>query len=469
VNIYSNKELNQALPGISGSGRAVVARRDHPFVVVGLGETGLSCVRHLMNLGAKFAVVDSREAPPGVDALRELFPNAPLHTGSLTESSLENANVVVLSPGVPREHPAVVAALASGCSVIGDIELFARCVQGPVSGITGSNGKSTVTCMLGAMFDQAGQHVSIGGNLGPPALDLLSDEDAQGYVLELSSFQLESTESLELAVGTILNVSEDHLDRYVDMAAYVDAKARILDLSNVVVLPPELVSLLPPGGSPTVKTFSSDTGVDVDYGIGRHQGQDWLMTPSGPLLPVDEVGVPGRHNVANALAAAAMAEVHGLELEVISVGLREFKGLEHRCQLVSCAGGRRWINDSKATNVGATRAAVQGLAADGPIILIAGGQGKGGDFSPLNDVARDAVRYAVLIGEDAPLIRDALDTSCEMIDAPDMRAAVRIARDLAQAGDTVLLSPACASFDMYDNYQARGRDFVACVQAEVGL
>ena len=451
-----------------GKARAHVSDAQPSIVIAGAGETGLSVARHLNRLDTRFDVVDSRETPPNRHAFAELEKNRKLDVLPLCDKTLVAASEIVLSPGIPREERAVAGAIARGCSVVGDIELFARCVEGDVYGITGSNGKSTVTTMLRDILRGDGQRVVAGGNLGPPALDLLT-LDVSTYVLELSSFQLESTESLRVAAGAVLNISEDHQDRYESMSSYLAAKMRLADMSQHLVVPIELVPMVPARAPETLHTFSHRLDVDADFGLVSHTGQDWLYLPSGLLMPRHELGAPGLHNVANALAACALAWTQGVNPQAMREALRKFSGLEHRCQRVIEVDGVRWINDSKATNVGATQAAIAGLAPDGPILWLAGGVGKDADFSPLAQAVVSGVRHAILFGEDAELIEGVVKDQVQTTRVSDLRAAVVKASELAQTGDSVLLSPACASFDMFKNYADRGRQFAQLVNEVVEL
>jgi len=434
--------------------------------IAGAGETGLSVARHLCRLGTRFGVVDSREEPPNRHVFAKLANDPNLKVLPLHDQTLAGANEIVLSPGIPREERAVAAAIARGCTVVGDIELFARCAEGMVYSITGSNGKSTVTSMLHDILQSDGQRVVAGGNLGPPALDLLT-LDASTYVLELSSFQLESTESLRVAAGAVLNICEDHQDRYESMSAYLAAKMRLADMSEHLVVPVELLPMVPARSPETLHTFSQSLGVDSDFKLVSHNGQEWLHLPSGPLMSRHELGAPGLHNVANALAACALAWTQGVSPYAMREALRGFSGLEHRCQRVSEVNGVRWINDSKATNVGATQAAIAGLAPDGPILWLAGGVGKDADFSPLAETVAYGVRHAILFGEDADRIEAAVKARVQTTRVSDLRAAVVKASELARMGDSVLLSPACASFDMFTSYVDRGQQFSRLVSEVV--
>ncbi len=433
-------------------------------LIIGLGKTGLSCARYLVARGVEVAVADSRTEPPGLAALREELPDVALFLGDYPEQAIARAELVVVSPGVALSHPALAAAAARGQDVIGDIELFARAVQGStnVAAITGANGKSTVTTLLGQMAQAAGRTVRVGGNLGTPALELLQDSEPDLYVLELSSFQLEGTRSLNAAAATVLNITPDHMDRYRSVADYSAAKQRIFHGDGVMVLnadDPAVLAMAVPGRR--VTHFTLGLPGAGDYGVRMHDGAEWLACGSETLLPVSELRIPGRHNVANALAALALGAALGLPLAAMLITLRAFAGLPHRTQWVATRDGVTWYNDSKGTNVGATLAAVSGMP--GQVVLIAGGDGKGADFTPLRAAVAQKARAVVLIGRDAPLIEAALVNAAPILHARDMDEAVQRAAAVAQPGDAVLLSPACASFDMYDNYEHRGRVFTDAV------
>jgi UDP-N-acetylmuramoylalanine--D-glutamate ligase len=431
-------------------------------LVVGLGRTGVAAVRWLRAQGESVTVTDSRAQPPGLEALGGLSASLPMHLGGFDPALLEDTDRVVLSPGVSREEPLIRAALKRGIAVLGDIELFARARNAPTVAITGTNGKSTVTSLVAEMARAAGRRVLAGGNLGEPALDLLSQPAPELYVLELSSFQLESTESLELLAAAVLNLTPDHLDRYPSLAEYGAAKARVFAhaATAIVNLDDPNVAAMPARGQRRVG-FSL-TRDDADWGLRLHRGASWLARGAEPLLPLADLRLPGRHNAANALAALAVGAVAGLELEPMLSTLTRFAGLAHRSQWVAERHGVRFVDDSKGTNVGATLAAVAGL--DGPIVLIAGGDGKGQDFSPLAAAFRGKVRHAVLIGRDREQLAGALAGACTVEFAPDMDAAVLAAARAAQPGDLVLLSPACASLDMYRDYAQRGELFAAAAR-----
>ncbi len=350
-------------------------------VVVGLGKTGLSVVRYLRAQGTPVAVTDTRAAPPGLAALRELAPEITVRAGGLDAQLLSDAGAIVVSPGVAARGAFFDAARERGLPVFGDIELFARAARAPVVGVTGTNGKSTVTTLIGRMAQRAGRRTRVGGNLGEPALELL-DPTAELYVLELSSYQLDTTESLTLSAAAVLNVTADHLDRYASLAEYAAAKARIFRRCGTAVLNADDPLVAPMGELAQRRLrFSLNPDAGADYTLLRHNGQEWLARGAERLLPLHELRLTGRHNAANALAALALGEALNLPRAAMLDELREFPGLPHRTAWVADIGGVRYIDDSKGTNVGATLAAIAGL--DGPLLLIAGGDGKGQDFAPL--------------------------------------------------------------------------------------
>lgn len=435
-------------------------------VIVGLGATGLSVARHLAARGQRLVVVDSRLDPPGLTELARVLPEVPVELGEIREQTLCEADRLVVSPGLPLSHPAIRAAAGNGVEITGDIQLFADEAAAPMIAITGSNGKSTVTTLVAEMAREAGVDVQVGGNLGEPALNLLRD-DCQLYVLELSSFQLELVDNLGAEVATVLNISPDHMDRYADLQSYHAAKHRIFRGVHQVVINRQ-DALSHPLVPASVKTwsFGLDTPDFKGFGTVRHGEEDWLCFEREPLMPVAEMPMRGRHNLANGLAALALGHAAGLPMDAMLRALRRFPGLPHRCQFVASVNGVYWINDSKATNVGAAVAAIEGLAGPEPdLILIAGGQGKGQDFRALGGAARGRVRQAVLIGEDASRVAEGLKGFCEVIYATSLSAAVAVAAETAVPGDKVLLSPACASFDMFDGFADRGERFSRAVEA----
>ena len=434
-------------------------------LVVGLGKTGLSCARYLAARGWQVAVTDSREQPPGLEALRRELPDVGLFLGGFATEAFEHADLLVMSPGVPLATPEVEAARARGVPAVGDVELFAHEVAAPVAAITGSNGKSTVTTLLGLMAREAGLAAGVGGNLGEPVLDLL-ERPAQLYVVELSSFQLETTESLAPSVATVLNISPDHMDRYPSLEAYMEAKARIYAGAGVGIynLDDERVMTMP--RAPEALFFTLGEPADgATFGVRELDGEAWLCRGGEPLLAAGELRMAGLHNRANALAALAMGSVLELPLEAMTAVLRRFPGLPHRSEHVATIDGVAWYNDSKGTNPGATVAALEGLA-DGAerTVLIAGGQGKGADFSVLAGPVREHARAVVLLGEDADRLASALAGTVPLVKVEGMRDAVEEAAGLARPGDRVLLSPACASFDQFRNFEHRGEVFRRCVE-----
>jgi len=434
-------------------------------LVLGLGRTGLSCARYLQRKGLEVRVADTRADPPGAVALREQVPAAELRTGAFQLSLLDDVAQVVISPGLALGEPVAAEALRRGLPVVGDIELFARETQAPVAAITGTNGKSTVTALLAELASAAGRTAVAGANLGEPALDLLARPVPQLYVLELSSFQLETTYTLETATATVLNVTPDHLDRYRTLDDYAAAKARIFERCDVAVVNADdpRVRAMSRAGQRVI-TFSLQDPA-ADYFLAREP--ELVLTCRGEaLLPMSALKLQGEHNAANALAALAMCEALELPRAPVLGALGSFGGLPHRSQWVGDLDGVRFVNDSKGTNVGATIAAVSGLA--GPLVLIAGGDGKNQDFDELRPVCRGKVRHVVLIGRDAPRLAAAFDGVCTSERATDMRAAVAAARAAARTGDTVLLSPACASLDMFRDYAHRGEEFAAAVRSLAG-
>ncbi|MFA5679418.1 MAG: UDP-N-acetylmuramoyl-L-alanine--D-glutamate ligase [Pseudomonas sp.] len=434
-------------------------------VVVGIGTTGLSVARFLARRGEAFIMVDTRIDPPGLAQLAQQFPEVGVELGALNEEILCGAARIVVSPGLALDHPALAKARQCGVPITGDIQLFTGQTLAPIVAITGSNGKSTVTTLVGLMAEQAGLDAGVGGNLGMAALDLL-DDSRDLYVLELSSFQLELVDTLDALAATVLNLSPDHLDRYPGMLEYQRAKHRIFRGARQVVSNRQ-DALTQPLVPASVKHWSF--GLDVPelggFGVMAHEGEEWLCFERRPLLAAAELAIKGRHNLANGLAALALGHAVGLSFEPMIEVLKTFRGLPHRCESVAFMDGVTWINDSKATNVGAAVAAIEGLGSDvADIILIAGGQGKGQDFTALGEAARGRVRTAILVGEDAPLLAAQLAPVADVLYATSMEGAVSAAAGAARQGDKVLLSPACASLDMFRDFEDRGRHFAAAVR-----
>ena len=435
-------------------------------LVVGLGLTGLSCVRHLVASGERVAAVDSRQQPPGLQQLQHEFPQVDYQLGPFDADYLCQARRLIMSPGVALAEPAIVEAQAAGVEISSDIDLLCEQVKAPIIAITGSNAKSTVTALVGEMAKQAGLRVAVAGNIGVPVLQLLAQGEFDLYVLELSSFQLEVTHKLAAEVAVILNVSEDHLDRYDSLAAYRCAKQRIFSGAHQWVNNLDDPQL--PGPVANDRRWNYGLGkpaTERDYGLLDLSGEHWLARGQQPLLPVAELRIKGRHNQSNALAALTIAAAAGLDEASCLQALKAFSGLPHRCQWVAEKAGVAYYNDSKGTNTGATLAALEGLANPerASLVLIAGGQGKGADFSVLIPAITAYVHAVVLMGEAAEEM-EALFGGLPGVDSVkvnSMAEAVGAAAALAQPGDIVLLSPACASFDQFAGYADRGERFVA--------
>ncbi|HKC44311.1 MAG TPA: UDP-N-acetylmuramoyl-L-alanine--D-glutamate ligase [Burkholderiales bacterium] len=450
-------------------------------LVLGLGETGLSVARWVAREGGAVRVADTRAVPPALASLRAALPQAEVLTGPFNDALLQGVALVAASPGVPIAEPVVQAALARGLEVVGDIELFARFLARERSArsiaITGTNGKSTVTALAGSMCRAAGLDCEVAGNISPAVLTALLGRLEAGrlpeiWVLELSSFQLETTRSLAADAATVLNVSADHLDRYPSVEAYAAAKACVFERCKVQVLNRDdrySAAMRRPGERAV--TFGLDPApAHEDFGLLKVFGEHWLAMGGTPLVPMRELKLAGLHNAANALAALALCRAVGLPLAPLIGALKGFAGLPHRVERVSEIGGVQFYDDSKGTNVGSTVAALAGLArqlngSGGKVVLIAGGEGKQQDFAPLRAAIADAAHTVVLIGRDAPLIEAAIAGSgAEIARATSMTDAVALAFDAARPGDIVLLSPACASFDMFRDYKERGDVFAAAVR-----
>lgn len=431
-------------------------------VIVGLGATGFSVAAFLAKQGIPFAMMDTRANPPQLEAFKALYPDALLSLGKWDTTLLNRAAQIILSPGIALREPAIAAQIQQGVSVVGDIELFAKSTQQPIIAITGTNAKSTVTTLVGDMAKRAGIKVEVGGNLGTPALDLLSNQDAQLFVLELSSFQLETTFSLKAAVATVLNITPDHMDRYDTLEAYRIAKHRIYSDCQVAVCNrDDLLTDCADHYERAKFYFTLNEPKKNEFGLIKKNNELWLAFENQALMPVRELPVLGRHYQANALAALAIGHGFGLSFEPMLETLRTFQGLPHRCQLVRSTKGVSWYNDSKGTNVGASLAAIEGLGSEisGKLILIAGGIGKNADFSSLVPALQKYVRTVILIGEAAPILAEVIGQAVEVRFASGMEEAVVIADQIAEANDSVLLSPACASFDMFKNFEHRGDVF----------
>lgn len=431
---------------------------DARVLVVGLGETGYSVAQFLLETPIKFAVIDSRKNPPLLESFRQQMPDVALFCGSFTQAAFDVATHLIVSPGVSLQEPMLQQAIVSGGRIMSDIDLFACATDKPVIAITGSNGKSTVTTMMGDLGKSAGVKTAIGGNLGTPALNLLQ-QDADLYVLELSSFQLERTTALNAAAATVLNVTPDHLDRHDGMAAYAEEKQRVYRGDGAVVLniDDECVAAMAIPGRRHYR-FSIQQAADFCL---DDKPDATLMFEDQALMLASELPLEGSHNIANALAALALGYAVGLELQAMCNALKTFKGLPHRMQKVAQFKGVSWVNDSKATNIGAAVAALQGY--QNKVVLIAGGDAKGADMAELAPVVEAKCKSVIVMGKDADLIRQAVESFVPVFSAANMREAVAIAAQQAQSGETVLLSPACASLDQYKSYADRGNKFSEAV------
>lgn len=435
-------------------------------VVAGLGISGVSAVNFLHTRGYQVAVTDSRAIPPGHDQIANAVKTS---FGQLDLELLLAAEEIIISPGLDPKRPEIQAAIAKGIPIISEIQLLRRATDKPIVAITGSNAKSTVTTLIGLMVADAGRKVAVGGNLGRPALDLIKDEP-ELYILELSSFQLETTSNLNAEVAVVLNLSEDHLDRHGDMMGYHTAKHRIFQGVKKVVYNRDdsLTRPLVPDVTP-MQSFGLNAPDINQYGVLReNDGSMWLARGRERLLKSSEMYIQGLHNVANALACLALGEAIGLALDSMLETLKTYKGLEHRCEYVKEVNGVRYYNDSKGTNIGATLAALDGLGAaieaqKAKVAIILGGQGKGQDFTALAPSLGKFAKFAVLIGEDRAIIEKAIQGTTRLLHADSLEQAVLLCQQNTQPNDVVLLSPACASFDMFSGYPQRGQQFVALV------
>ncbi len=437
--------------------RQIKALPDVNYLVVGLGLTGYSVARFLLARGYRCRVQDTRELPPYLGRLRRDYGDVDFNPRPLDDALIAWADALVVSPGLPVQAPEIQRAMRRGKGILGDVELFARLADAPVIAITGSNGKSTVTTLVGEMIRGDGRAVAVGGNLGTPALDLLA-QAPEYYVLELSSYQLETTHSLRPRVAAVLNLCEDHLDRYASYRDYVDAKLRIYRNAEICVSNHD--DLLTHHDSHDLR-FSLDPAADAEFRLKADDG-NWLAHRDEGWIRTGELRISGRHNWANGLASMAIAHALGIGRDAIVDALKNFAGIPHRSQFVAEIDGVEYVNDSKATNVGAALASIEGR--DRQVVLIAGGQSKGADMTIMTDALRRRVRHVLLFGEDAPLLEAAWRGATEIERVRDMREAVVRAYECAEPGDCVLLAPACASFDMYPKFEARGDDFMARVR-----
>jgi len=434
------------------------------ILIVGLGVTGLSVVRFLKQQDKNIVVVDSRNSPPGLKELQTEFSDVDVFLGEFDEAIFMGAQQIIVSPGVTLKEPVIQHAIAQGVNVIGDIELFAQQVNAPVIAVTGSNGKSTVISLLGEMAKTAGINAVVGGNIGVPALQIINP-NAELYILELSSFQLESLYSLKPVAACVLNVSPDHMDRYENLEEYMQAKKNVYRACKVAIINrnDEKVKAME-AGHQFVTGFTLAPPAQGDFGLREFNGETWLCKGGKQLVAEKELKISGTHNMANALAALALGEAASIEMSDMLSALKAFTGLKHRTQWVTNKNNVTWVNDSKGTNVGATLAAITGIKVANKLILIAGGIAKDADFSPLKSAICESVRTVVLMGKDAPQIEQVLQGCVPVFYANDMNDAVQISANLAHPNDTVLLSPACASFDMFNSYEHRGDMFIQAIE-----
>jgi len=455
------------------------------YLILGLGKTGHSIARFLERRNIPFAVFDTRPSPSGLNEFTAEFPGVDVFLADLPVNIYMHLTAIISSPGVALDHPVLQQAITLGIPLFGDIECLAREVQAPIIAITGTNGKSTVTTLVGEMAKAAGLSVAVAGNIGAPVLDLLDDDVRYDlWVLELSSFQLDLTHSLAPIAATILNVSPDHLDRHHTLDAYIQAKQRIYHQAKILLYNRDDILTVPVDSEILPSAHFCSFGLDAPQksieGYLKEHGdvptmQTWGIITEGKinylayglekLMSVDAMLIKGRHNWSNALAACALAQSAGIAFSHMIEVLQRFSGLPHRSQWVRTLDGVEWINDSKGTNIGATVSAISGIGGSmqGKIVLIAGGQGKGADFKELCSPMTDFVRSVVLIGEDADLIEQALADSVHVLRAISLDEAVKVAKIEAKPGDVVLLSPACASLDMFRDFNHRGEVFTAVV------
>lgn len=454
------------------------------YTVVGLGKTGFSCVEFLVNQQLTVYACDTRENPPFLEPAKNLLSEEKISLGKMDENFLEVSDFIILSPGLSRNHPDILKQIEKGKPVIGDVELFCRIVKAPIVAITGTNGKSSVTALVGEMAKSAGVDVKVGGNIGTPVLEFLSEPEPELYVLELSSFQLESTYSLNAEVAVILNLTPDHLDQHGSFENYKKAKFRIFEGSRNVAVNldddeacffprhPGLHSSetrlkwirdLPEMADVQLRTYSIKK--PADFYLQKINDELFLSHDNQPLLSVKELKIKGMHQYSNALAALSIGSLINLPMDTMCEALKKFEGLPHRCQLIKEHHGVLWFNDSKATTVDSTLASVESVAneVDGKVILLAGGQGKQQDFSQLGKISK-YLKAVILFGEDKSLIADVFKKDVDVYLVSDLSEAVSKANKISGSNDAVLLAPACASFDMFKNFEHRGESFVKLVE-----
>lgn len=439
-----------------------------PFkLILGLGKSGVSTADFLASQHIPFAINDTRAEPPGLADIKKKHPDALIHLGGLSEELLEAAEEIIVSPGLSLKEPLIAKQIQQGKSVVGDVEVFLRYSKAPICAITGANGKSTVTSLVYEMAKAANIKVKIGGNIGVPVLELLDGKETDLYVLELSSFQLETTYSLAAKAATILNITLDHMDRYANLAEYIAAKQRIYQHCETAVINRADQNTYVQSANPkNTVSFGLDWSATTMYGLLSEGEKTYLARGREPLLDIKELPVAGLHYCENALAALALGEACNLPITAMLQALKTFQGLPHRCQFVKATKGVQWINDSKGTNEGAAKAAIEsiGKTIAGKVILIAGGIGKGADFETLKTPVKNFVSHAILLGQASDQLADVFHDLTAVHQVKTLQEAVIMAAEVSQSGDAVLLSPACASFDMFQNFEKRGEAFMALVQ-----
>ncbi|MDA8561545.1 UDP-N-acetylmuramoyl-L-alanine--D-glutamate ligase [Gammaproteobacteria bacterium] len=435
--------------------------REKFYVILGLGLTGFSFANFLYKRNLPFVVIDTRENPPKLSDFIKLYPNIKIFLGGMHDDILDKATDIFISPGVSLKTKSISHQIKLGKSVIGDVELFSKEAKAPIIAITGTNAKSTVTTLVGEMAKNFGIKVKVGGNLGIPVLNLLGSDDVELYVLELSSFQLETVESLNAKIAIVLNVTPDHLDRYLDFNEYINVKRSIYKNCEIGIYNKDDLLVNGLNISTPKFNFTMFEPSENEFGIVVKNDKSYLSLFNEIILSIDMLPIQGKHFQANALAALAIGYASGFSMSSMIQTLKTFKGLPHRCELVREKNGIRWYNDSKGTNVGATIAAIDGLGCDlkPNIILIAGGVGKGADFSPLVDSVKKYIKFIVLIGEAASDLANTIGKCVKIEFANSMKEAVSLSSSIAVSGDSVVLSPACASFDMFNNFEHRGKVF----------
>lgn len=441
--------------------------KDKSILIVGGGITGLSCARFLKKNSFDFVIVDSRSSVISITDIKNKFE---IICGEFKEHYFNTADILIVSPGISIKHPYIQQAIQQGKQVIGDVALFCMLTDVPIIAITGSNGKSTVTTLVGELLNSSGLEARVGGNIGVPCLELLNEREPDCYILELSSFQLETTANLDAYVSVILNLSEDHMDRYDSFSDYCAAKRQVFNNSKNIVVntdDPKTVELTESINVNKI-TFGLDNKAKLNFYIDTKNESEWVYHDGKPLIDISNIKILGQHNKLNILAVLSLCSVFDVELNKTEKVINQFAGLEHRSQVISMRKGVRWINDSKATNIGATSAALKGFS-NYPVCLILGGQAKGQNFSDLVPMLSDNVKQIIIYGEDADLIFRSIEPATEIVvkKVQTMEESISLLEPLVIKGDVVLFSPACASFDQFDNYMHRGQSFVSAVQYRV--